>query len=139
MPKDNQNLPEKVDINKFLDIEMSRTEIERLREENVAKELEASRESSKEATQIANRELDVQSQFIEKSFDFKKLIVKLGAVLIAILLLGGGALIWYLSDHNDAIIDKIFNFFKDILKILVGFVLGYAAQIVRTNNKRDND
>lgn len=128
-----------VDFNKFLDLEHKRIDIEKLREENVARELEASRDSNKDALEMAKEELAIHTTFIGKSFSFKKMISIMVFILLIIILSGGIFLTFYLSKNNIVVLDKLFSLIKDILKITTGFVLGFAADVIRTKNKKDKE
>jgi len=139
--KTNSKKPEilNIDFNKFLDLEHKRIDIERIREENVTKELESSAESSKEALELAKEDLGVNRMYIENTFSFKKTLAWMGFVLLLLLLGGGVVLILYLSKNNIDVLDRLFSFLKDMLKIITGFALGFSADIIRTRSKKKKD
>ena len=139
MPADKKSSKENKElvIESFIALEEKRISVDKLREENVAKELEASSQSSKDAQKVALKEIEVQEGFIEKSFSFRKMIAVMIFSFCLIFLVGSFYVVAFLSKNNPLTLDKLFAFYKDGLKILGGFIVGFASDVIRQKTKKD--
>jgi hypothetical protein len=126
-------------LEKFIALENKRIDVERQREENVAKELEYSAKSGEDAKEIASQELEIQNNFLNNSWQFKNRII-LYAFISALALIGVFTFLTIqLSTDNQELLDRIYSFFIDALKIAGGFIVGYLLKASRKNNNKKRE
>lgn len=122
----------------FIELETKRVEVERIREENVSKELEYSAESAKDAKEAALKDLDIRKDLQERIFNFRgKAITYLFITAILVIVIVTTLTIILSKDRAD-VLDKVFSFLKDILKVGGGFLVGFLVKFSRKNKPPNN-
>ena len=142
MSENANNLPaelEKKDvIHKFFDLEGKKIEIDKIRQKNLAKELEISSQTSVQAAQNANKQLDNEKLAIEGSLDVRKLFINktFWLVIVAIISLVGLTIFMTLIDRS--LIQVMLSYVYDLLKFVAGGVIGYLIHAVRKKKNQNH-
>lgn len=149
MPASKSNLPAKASdqpeagdeliISRFLDLEDKKLQLEEQREKNAAKELEYSRKSGEDATEIARIDLDNQKDYFTKSFKSRDRMITYIFILVVVIILIGAGLIFYFGQNKPDILDKLFLFIKDALKVIAGVAIGWLANKAKSSKKKTID
>ncbi len=123
-------------IARFLKVEEKKLHVEEKREDNAAKELEYSRKSSEEANELAKLDLENQKDYITKSFVSRDRAITYIFIIIVFVVICGVGLILFFGKNSPDILDKLFNFIKDSLKVVAGVVIGWFANGAKSKKKK---
>lgn len=126
-------------INRFFDLEAQKLEIEKIRSQNEARELEVSVNSGRDATRIAEQDLDNYRFHMESEYRFKSEIAsKLFRIIIVSLLVFTGMSV-YLSTTNSQVFEKMIIYLHDIIKLVIGGVIGYLYKANRDDKLKSKE
>lgn len=118
-------------INRILDTENRKIEVEKLRESNIAKELDISAESGKEATKIAELDIKYQTeQNKEKNKIFSMISIFTFIVVMTLIIVVAIALFIFGKNDPD-ILDKIMSYIFDFFKVVIGAIIGFLFEKTR--------
>ncbi len=139
MPANKPELPVEIKgkvIEKFLEVEEKRIDIDKLRENNIAKELEMSAKSSEQAFEISKLDLESKDKWFNNRFILRNRITLYIFIFVLIFLGIIAGIIFFFGKENTIIVEKLFTFLKDAIKIIGGGLIGYFAALARARLKK---
>ena len=152
MPDSDSNLPATREINgeiessqqaelfkRFLDVEEKRVEVDKLREQNVAKELDGSFQSSKDACNLAEKDLDTKKTIFIEEIELKKNIAGKVFAIIIITVLALVGLVVFLAFLNPEKLGLLMQYVYDIIKIAIGGAFGYLLRAAKKDRSSKAD